>query len=152
MADEHTESTRPQLRLVRMYVKDLSFENPNAPAVFLEKAAPKAELNLRVRNRRVDGDHWEVVIELTATVRAGDKVAFIAEIEHAGLFLVRNVPEGALPQVLAVDCPTQLFPFTRQILCQAVVDGGFPPFLLEPVNFLAMYRAARERPGSAPAH
>ncbi|RMG95695.1 MAG: protein-export chaperone SecB, partial [Candidatus Dadabacteria bacterium] len=129
--------TPPVLRLVRMYVKDLSFENPEAPRIFLEKTSPQAELNLQLRNRKIDADHWEVVIELHATVKSGDKVVFIVEVEHAGLFLVKNVPEEHLKTVLAVDCPTQLFPFTRQIVSQTVVDGGFPPFLLDPVNFLA---------------
>ncbi len=141
----------PLLRIQRMYVKDLSFENPNAPEVFLEKAPSQAEVNLRVRNRQVDASHWEVTIEVGATVKTGEKVAFIVELEHSGLFLLQNVPEDRRGAVLAVECPTLLFPFTRQILSQAVVDGGFPPFLLEPVNFLAMYRSSKgaEPPGTA---
>ncbi|NOY46006.1 MAG: protein-export chaperone SecB [Deltaproteobacteria bacterium] len=144
-------SQAPLLRLVRMYVKDLSFENPGAPQVFREKVSPQADLNLQLRNRKIDADHWEVAIELHATVRSGDRVVFIVEVEHAGLFQVKNVPEKHMGTVLAVDCPTQLFPFTRQIVSQVVVDGGFPPFLLDPVNFLALYRSS-QKPQEEPEH
>ncbi len=134
----------PVFRLQKMYVKDLSFENPNAPEIFREKPSPQAEVNLTLQNKQVDERHWEVVLRVTATVKSGDRVAFIVEVEHAGLFLLQNIPDEHLATVLAVDCPAFLFPFTRQVVSQAVVDGGFPSFLLEPVNFPAMYRNARK--------
>ncbi len=134
----------PVFRLQKLYVKDLSFENPNAPEIFRDAPKLQAEVNLTLHNKRVDDRHWEVVLRVTATVKSGERVAFIVEVEHGGLFLLQNIPDEHLATVLAVDCPAYLFPFTRQVVYQAVEDGGFPPFLLEPVNFPAMYREAQK--------
>ncbi len=141
----------PVFRLEKMYLKDLSFENPNAPAVFRQKTEPKVEVNLSLKNRKVEGDRWEVALTVTVTVNSGETSLFLVEAEHAGLFLLQNIPEEHLPVVLAVDCPTLLFPFTRQILCQAVLDGGFMPFLMEPVNFMALYQSAKKQKEAAQA-
>lgn len=137
---------QPVLRVQKMYVKDLSFENPNAPEVFLAKQAePKVEVQLGIKNRKLDENHWEVVLNVTAKI-AGDaeKTMFLIEIEHAGVFMLQNIPEQHMPVVLSVECPIILFPFTRQIVSQISVDGGFMPFMLEPVNFLALFENARK--------
>lgn len=147
---ETTETTPPVLRLQKLYVKDLSFESPNAPQTFFSKAEPKVKIDLSVSNRKLDDDHWEVAIHLNATVTAEETTYFIVEVEHAGAFYIKDIPEEHLAGVLAVDCPTAVFPFTRQVICQATIDGGFAPFLLEPVNFLALYQnalAEKEREG-----
>lgn len=137
----------PVFRLQKMYVKDLSFENPNAPEVFLvRQQEPKVDFNLKLSNRKIDDDHREVSIAITATIKdtkADDKVMFIMEIEHAGIFLMKNIPEEHMEKVLAVDCPLMLFPFTRQVVSQLSVDGGFVPFLMEPINFIALYENAQ---------
>lgn len=142
-------SDAPVFRLQKMYVKDLSFENPNAPDVFFEKnAEPKVELNLSIKQRKMAAeDHWEVALAVTAKIVNGekDKTLFIIEAEHAGLFLLKNIPEEHLPAVLNVECAALLFPFTRQIISQTSVDGGFIPFLLEPVNFLALYENSKKQ-------
>ncbi|MCB2216123.1 protein-export chaperone SecB [Desulfofustis glycolicus] len=145
-----TESTeKPILRLQKMYVKDLSFENPNAPEVFrnTQKAEPNVELNLKLNNRKIGDEHWEVSMEITAKVTTkGDeeKVLFMLEVEHAGIFLMKAIPEKHLAMVLGVECPTMLFPFTRQVVSQAAVDGGFMPFLMEPINFLALFQNSQK--------
>lgn len=139
-----TEKGPVTFRLQKMYVKGLSFENPSAPQVYFQRGEPKAEVNLTLQNRKVESGQWEVTLAVSATVRSGDKVVFIVEVQHAGLFQLENIPDEHLPAVLAVDCPAMLFPFTRQIVSQAVTDGGFVPFLLEPVNFLAMFQNARK--------
>jgi preprotein translocase subunit SecB len=131
-------------RVEKMYLKDFSFENPNAPEIYRNQLQPKAEVNLGIKNRKVGDEHWEVSLSVTATLKAEDKVVFIVEVDHGGLFLLRNIPQEHLNGVLAVECPTVLFPFTRQIICQAVVDGGFVPFLLDPVNFAAMFQSAQK--------
>lgn len=147
----------PIFRLQKMYVKDLSFENPNAPAVFTAKQnEPKVEINLGLKNNRLEGDSlYEVTISITAKVTHGQdevKTLFIIEVEHCGVFTIKNIPEQHIPAVLAVDCPTMMFPYTRQIISQLTVDGGFVPFLMEPVNFLALFQnqqrqaAAQENP------
>lgn len=134
----------PVFRLQKMYVKDLSFENPNAPGVFTAKQnEPKVEVNLGLKNSTIEGDGlYEVTISITAKVTHGPeaKTLFIIEIEHCGVFTIKNIPAQHLPAVLAVDCPSMLFPYTRQIISQLTVDGGFVPFLMEPVNFLALFQ------------
>ena len=151
-SDPSPTTNAPVFRLQKLYVKDLSFENPNAPAVFFAKESePKVDLNLGLKNKKLDDDHWEVTLAITAKVTdtKNDKTLFIAEIEHAGAFLIKNVPEEHLPTLLAVECPTVIFPFTRQIISQASVDGGFIPFLMEPVNFLAIFENSRKKAQAA---
>ena len=139
----------PEFRLQKMYTKDLSFENPNAPESFLmtQKEEPKVEVNLQLKNRKIDDDHWEVSLEVTAKVTTKDegKVMFIIEIEHGGVYLMKNIPEEHQEMVLAVDCPSLLFPFTRQIISQVSVDGGFVPFQMEPINFAALYHNSKQK-------
>jgi len=153
---EQTEAAAPIFRLQRVYVKDLSFENPNSPEVF-ERAGkqPKIEMSLSMAHRKVNDGHWEVSLKVGATTRDADegKLLFEIEVEHAGVFFMQNIPEEHLQMVLAVECPTIIFPYTRQIVSQATVDGGFMPFMLEPVNFRGLYesklRQAEEAKASA---
>ena len=142
-------SARPEFRMQKMYIKDLSFENPHAPEVFItpQKSEPKVELNLNLNNKKVDDDHWEVTLHITAKVasRDEDKAMFILEVEHAAVFLLKNIPAEHLDMVLKVDCPTLLFPFTRQIVSQVSIDGGFSPFLMEPINFMALFQNSKKQ-------
>jgi preprotein translocase subunit SecB len=145
-AAENTEA--PVFRMQKMYIKDLSFENPNSPDVFLGKQEPKVEVNLGLKNKKMENDHWEIVLSVTATVtNTGEEnqTLFIIELEHAAVFVIKNIPQEHMAAVLAVDCPTLLFPFTRQIVSQISVDGGFIPFLMEPVNFMALYQNAQKK-------
>ena len=139
----------PILRLQKMYIKDFSFENPNSPEIFRanQRSEPNVELNLQLNNKKIGDDHWEVAIEINAKVVTKEdesQVLFILEVEHAAVFLLRNIPEQHMPMVLGVECPTLLFPFTRQIISQMSVDGGFMPFLMEPVNFMALFQNAQK--------
>jgi preprotein translocase subunit SecB len=134
----------PVFRLEKLYLKDLSFESPNVPETFfLQNPEPTVDMKLKLSNNKVDENHWEVCLEISATMKdtKSDKVMFIIEIEHAGAFLLQNIPDEYLQQVLHVDCPTIIFPYTRQIATQASVDGGFMPFLMEPMNFAGMYQS-----------
>jgi len=139
----------PMLRLLKIYTKDLSFENPNAPEVFLEQEQKyKVDFNLELDNRQLDEDHWEISILLYAEVVDADDedlVLFIIDLEHAGVFLVKNIPHEHMERVMAVDAPTMLFPFTRQLVSQTSVDGGFLPFLLDPINFMAFYEKSKSQ-------
>ncbi len=153
MADENQQNAAPQgeapvFRLQKLYIKDLSFENPNAPDVYLaQNQEPKVEVNLGLKNNPMENDHYEISLSVTATVTNAkdDKTLFIVEIEHCGIFVLKNIPQEHLPMVLAVDCPTLMFPFTRQIMSQVSVDGGFVPFLMEPVNFMALFQNAQKQ-------
>lgn len=142
-------ASRPEFRMQKMYIKDLSFENPNAPEIFTmqQKMEPAVDVNLKLNNRQLDGEHWEVSLQITAKVSSKDenKVLFILEIEHAAVFMLRSIPAEHIQMLLGVDCPTLLFPFTRQIVSQVSTDGGYIPFLMEPVNFMALYQNAQKK-------
>jgi len=154
MTDQTTDQQNeaPIFRLQKMYVKDLSFENPNAPEVFtIKQSEPKVEVNLGLRHQTVPGDsNYEVTISITAKVTQGQEAQtlFIIEVEHCAVFTIKNIPEQHIPAVLAVDCPTMMFPYTRQIISQLTVDGGFVPFLMEPVNFLALFQNQQRQAAS----
>ena len=138
----------PVFRLEKLYLKDLSFESPNTPEVFfLQDQEPKVEMNLKMTNKKVDDKHWEICLEISATITdtKSDKTLMIVEVEHAAAFLMENIPEEHIEQVLHVDCPTILFPYTRQIISQVSVDGGFMPFLMEPINFPALYQSKKQK-------
>lgn len=150
MAEENNESAQapqpPVFRLQKMYLKDLSFENPEAPDVFLAKGDPKVDVNLSLKHRKLETeDHYEVTLAITAKVTNSqtEKTLFIIEVEHAGVFLLKNIPEEHMLPVLSVECAALLFPFTRQIISQVSVDGGFIPFLMEPINFHALYENSK---------
>ncbi len=146
---ENDNAEKPQFRMQKMYIKDLSFENPNAPQVFTDrqKTDPAVDVNLQLNNKQVDDDHWEIALQITAKVssKEDNKVLFILEIEHAAVFMLKNIPSEHMPMLLGVDCPTLLFPFTRQIVSQVSIDGGFVPFLMEPVNFMALFQNAKKQ-------
>jgi len=147
--EEAAATEAPVFRLQKLYVKDLSFENPNAPECFAIQTGsqPKVEINLTLANKKLSDDDYEVLIKITAKVTHGEeaKVMFIIELEHGGIFSIKNIPAEHINAVLAVDCPTMMFPYTRQIVSQTTVDGGFVPFLMEPVNFLALYQNAQRQ-------
>lgn len=150
MTEENTEQqgageNAPVFRLQKLYVKDLSFENPNAPAVYKEQnLSPNVDVKLEVRKNQLDEVNWEVSLAINAALKTTDgKTVFIIELEHAGLFTLKNIPAEYLEGVLAVECPTLLFPFTRQIMSQTAVDGGFMPFLMDPVNFAGLFQSAQ---------
>jgi len=157
MAEENNgaENTpKPEFRMQKMFIKDFSFENPNAPQVFItpQKSEPNVELNLQLNNNKLDENHWEVTMEISAKVTSKEdepKVMFILEVEHAAVFMLKNIPEQHLPMVLGVDCPTLLFPFTRQLVSQVSVDGGFMPFQMEPINFMALFKNAQKEQGKS---
>ncbi len=145
---------KPEFRMQKMFIKDFSFENPNAPQVFItpQKSEPNVELNLQLNNKKLDENHWEVILEISAKVTSKEdepKVMFILEIEHGAVFMLKNIPEEHMPMVLGVDCPTLLFPFTRQLVSQISVDGGFMPFQMEPINFMALFQNARKEQGKS---
>lgn len=139
----------PEFRMQKMYIKDLSFENPNSPEIFTTKSdkQPEVDVNLQLNHKQIDPNHYEVCLEITAKIinKEQEKTLFILELEHAAIFYLKNIPEEHLKMVLSVDCPTLLFPFTRQIASQVSVDGGFVPFLMEPINFMGLYQNSQKK-------
>ncbi|NWF39512.1 protein-export chaperone SecB [Mariprofundus sp. NF] len=142
-----SEENAPIFSVQKIYVKDLSFENPNAPEMFAAPASqPKIEMNLGLENRQIDDEHWEVSLKVSAVARdsESEKVLFDIEVEYAGLFYLKNIPEEHMEMILGVDCPTVIFPYARQMISTMTVDGGFMPLLLEPVNFGAAFANSKQ--------
>lgn len=147
----------PQLRLLVQYVKDLSFENPNAPmSLSPSEDAPNMEVGVDVKARKASDTNYECIIQVTATAKRADEVMFVAELAFGGMFALDNIPEESIQPVLLIECPRLLFPFARRIVADVCRDGGFPPLMLDPIDFAALYRAhldraAAEGQGTAPA-
>ncbi|OSM06787.1 protein-export chaperone SecB [Magnetofaba australis] len=137
----------PVFHVAKLYLKDLSFESPNAPDAFGETGEPKAEFNLDTKAARKSDDHYEVTLQVTVTVKdaSGEKTMFLAEVVYAGLFLIKNIPEQHLPMVLGIECPNILFPYLRQLVSSVVQDGGFKPMVLDPINFAALFQQAQQQ-------
>ena len=136
---------QPQFALQRIYVKDLSFESPNAPLVFQEQWKPQVNLDLNTSHNKVSDNQYEVVLSLTVTTKIGEKVAYIVEIQQAGVFLVQGIEGAQLGQMLGAYCPTILFPYARESIDNVVAKGSFPALMLAPVNFDAIYAQALKR-------
>lgn len=133
------EPQQPSFQIEKVYVKDVSLEIPNAPQVFLEAQQPQLEIQVRSDSARFGDNLYEVTITATVTAKAGEKTLFLAEVAQAGIFSLRNVPEADLEPLLAVACPTILYPYARETVSDLVTRGGFPPVLLQPVSFEALY-------------
>ncbi|MBI5919576.1 MAG: protein-export chaperone SecB [Nitrosomonadales bacterium] len=137
------EQALPVFSLEKLYVKDLSLEVPNAPAIFLEREAPQIDLQLHTQAVTVGEGTFEVTITVTVTAKLPnqeDKTMFLIEAKQAGVFQVRNVPESELEAILAVVCPNMLYPYLREVVSDASVRAGFAPVLLNPLNFESLYQ------------
>ena len=135
----------------KIYVKDLSLENPGAPQSFMTQQAPQVEIGLRTRGEQVEPDLYECVLTVTLTAKTGDKTLFLVEASQAGLFTIKGVPADQLQPVIAIHCPTVLFPYARETLADAVGRAGFPPVHLAPINFEALYQQQLAQMQAAPA-
>ena len=131
--------------LQRIYIKDLSFESPNSPAIFQKEWKPQVNLDLNTRNQAVSATQHEVVLSLTVTAKLEDKVAFIVEIQQAGVFQIEGLEPQQLAQTLGAFCPNILFPYAREAIDAAVLKGSFPALMLAPINFDALYADALKR-------
>lgn len=123
----------------KLYVKDLSLELPNAPQVFMQAESPQLDVQIHNAHEHVTDALYEVVVTVTVTATAGDKTMFLAEVAQAGLFSIVNVPAAELEPLLGIGCPTILYPYVREAISDLVTRGGFPPVLLAPVSFEALY-------------
>lgn len=134
----------PVFTIQRLYLKDLSLEQPNSPQILLEQAQPQVEINLAVAANGVVDGIYEVAVTATVTTKVGDKTLFLVEAKQAGIFEIRNLPEGQLPQVLGIACPSIVYPYLRASVADIITRAGFPPVHLTEVNFQAMYEAQRQ--------
>ena len=132
----------PQLQVVGQYIKDFSFENPNAPQSLNTNEQPQIGIQVNVGANPIAGSETdiEVTIKLEGKAEIGSKLLFQFELEYAGIFRIRNIPQESMSAVVLIECPRLLFPFAREIIATNVRNGGFPPLMLEPIDFVALYR------------
>ena len=135
-----SENQQPIFSIEKIYVKDLSLEVPNAPQVFMQAEQPQLEVQLEQESQRINDALFEVTLTVTVTARHGDKTLFLVEASQAGVFQIRNIAEADLGPVLGMVCPNVLFPYARETVSDVVNRAGFPPVLLAPVNFEAIYQ------------
>jgi len=134
-----------QFVMQRVYVKDMSFESPGAPAMFKQEWKPQMGIDLRTKSTSIDDDNYEVVLTLTVTAKLDDETAFLVEVQQAGIFFVRGMKGEDLRRVLAILCPNMLFPYARETIDGIVTKGTFPALMLAQVNFDGLYQQAMQR-------
>lgn len=153
--NEAAQGQEPQFAIQRIYMKDVSFETPNSPAIFQVEWKPDVQLDLDTKSTKLADDTYEVVLSLTVTVKVEEQTAFLAEVQQAGIFTIGNMPEPQLAHAIGAFCPNTLFPYARESIASLVNRGSFPQLNLAPVNFDALFasymqqRAAQAQ--SAPA-
>ena len=130
----------PQLNVVAQYIKDLSFENPNAPQSMAGAQQPQIAIQINVNAKPLQGGDVEVELKLDGKAETGTTLMFSFELVYAAVFRIQNVPQEAMNPILLIECPRLLFPFAREIIATTVRNGGFPPLLLDPVDFVGLYR------------
>lgn len=135
MADEEQ-----KFEIQKIFVKDISFESPNAPDIFREKWQPKTDIHMAAQNVKISDDIYEVTLNITVTSTQNERTAFLVEVKQSGVFLIKNFPSDQLGHLMGSYCPHTLFPFAREVVSDIVTKGGFPPLLLSPVNFDALYQ------------
>lgn len=132
--------------LQQLYLKDLSFESPNSPRIFGESGVePETELNIRNGHNSLGDGRYEVVLHISVHAKRRDETIFLAELDQAGVFAIQGYTEEETATLLGTQCPTTLFPFAREAISSLVGKGGFPPLILQPINFDGLYARAREQ-------
>lgn len=142
MADENNNAGQQQFALQRIYIKDMSFESPQGVKAFTQQWKPQVKMDLNTRHEKIDDSNYEVVLTLTITASQDEEVAFLIELQQAGVFFCKGLQGPQLGQVLGALCPGILFPYARETVDSIVTKGSFPALMLAPVNFDALYQQA----------
>jgi len=134
----------PQFNIEKLYVKDVSFESPKAPQIFNNQASPQLNMNLSQRVERLDDTAYEVVLAITLTCTLGEgesegNTVYVVEVQQAGVFSLVGFEPNVIDALLGTQCPNILYPYARQLIAELIQAGGFPPFLLQPLSFDALY-------------
>lgn len=148
MADEAGNENKKHISITKVYVKDFSFESPKAPAIFrTSEWKPQTDLNLRSSHTAVDGEDTlhEVVLTITVDAKQDDATLFLVEVQQAGLFQIGGYDEEEFGAIIGSFCPNVLFPYARETIASIVQKGGFPEFVLQPINFDALYMQSRQQ-------
>lgn len=138
-------NNQPAFSIEKVYVKDLSLEVPNAPQIFLEREAPQVDIQLHHNSSQIEDGVYQTVLTVTVTAKIGEKTMFLVEAAEAGIFIARNIPAQELDAVLGIACPNILFPYVREVISDLTVRAGFPPVILSPVNFEAIFAAQQQQ-------
>lgn len=138
-------ASEAQFMIQRVYMKDSSFEIPNAPGVFQQKWEPELTLDLNTTHKMLEDNVYEVILTVTATVKNEKSIAFLAEVQQAGIFTIQGAPEEQLDHLLGSFCPNILFPYAREVITSNVIRGSFPQLVLAPINFDALYVQQKEK-------
>ncbi len=146
---DNSSNNNPVFNIQRIYLKDLSLEQPNAPQVLLEQGQPQVDINLNLGAQAVGEAVYEVAVTATVTTKVNDKVLFLVEAKQAGIFEIRNVPEEQLQPIIAIACPNIIYPYLRAIVSDVCTRAGFPPVLLTEVNFQGMFEAQQAEAAAA---
>ncbi|WP_417518925.1 protein-export chaperone SecB [Minwuia sp.] len=149
MADEQQQ---PQVLVNIQYVKDLSFEVPNAPQIFVQQESkPQISVNVDIDARRLEGNVFEVVLKLEVNAKSGEDQVFLVELAYGSVCTLENVPDDQVQPTLLIEVPRMAFPFARRVISDVTRDGGFPPLLLDPINFMALYQQNQQSQQNAEA-
>jgi preprotein translocase subunit SecB len=135
---------QPVFSIEKVYVKDISLEIPNAPQVFLEREAPQVDIQLHHQSSKVDEGVYQTLLTVTVTAKVKEKTLFLVEAGQAGIFTIRNIPEADMDPILGIACPNILYPYVREVVSDIVMRAGFPPVMLTPVNFEALFQAQKQ--------
>lgn len=130
----------PRLNILSQYVKDLSFENPRAPQGLAADQRPEIQISVEANARQIAEDRYEVTLEIKANAKAGEEAVFVVELSYGSVFSIANVPADSLQPLLMIECPRLIFPFARRIVGDVTRDGGFPPLMIDPIDFVGLYR------------
>jgi preprotein translocase subunit SecB len=141
---------QPVFSIEKLYVKDISLEIPGAPQVFLEREAPQVDIQLHHESSKIEEGVYQALLTVTVTAKVKEKTLFLVEVGQAGIFVIRNIPSPDLDAVLGIACPNILYPYVREVISDVVTRAGFPPVVLNPVNFEALYAAQKEAQAPQP--
>jgi preprotein translocase subunit SecB len=147
--NENAQQNGPQFAVQRIYTKDISFEAPNSPAVFTEKWEPEINIEINSNGNKLADDVYEVVLSLTVTAKLGDKTAYLAEVQQAGIFTLSGFNEQDMGGMIHSYCPNLLFPYVREVISDLVSKGSFPQMVMQPINFDALYAQHLEKQKAA---
>ena len=150
MSDQNAQELQATFNIQRIYLKDMSLEQPNSPAIFLEQDGPSIEVQIDVGNQKLADDIYEATVTVTITAKIRDKIAFLVEGKQGGIFEVRNVPEDQIEPLLGIACPNIIYPYLRANIADMVTRGGFPPIHLTEINFEVFYQKRKQVLAQAP--
>ncbi|TCV85205.1 protein-export chaperone SecB [Sulfurirhabdus autotrophica] len=139
-----SEQEQPVFSIEKLYLKDLSLEIPNAPQIFLEREAPQIDVQLNTKQGVVSEGIYETSLTVTITAKLQEKTMFLIEATQGGIFRINNVPAEEMDPILGIACPNILFPYVREVVSDAVTRAGFPPVILNPMNFEGLYQQQKQ--------